>query len=58
MEARVAFQAQQPASQCVPGTGPSACLRKDYLDKLDKHLVHDRMLTEGRLYVHTWGEFA
>ncbi len=31
------------------------CLRKDYLDKLDKHLLHDRMLTEDRLYACTPG---
>lgn len=32
-----------------------AYLKKDYLDKLDKHFVHDRTLMESLFCKHTWG---
>lgn len=50
---RFAFQ---PCGVCAERPRPRPCLRKDYLDKLDKHLLHDRMLTEDRLYACTPGD--
>lgn len=41
---------------CAGRPQPRPCLRKDYLDKLDKHLLHDRTLTEDGLYACTPGD--
>lgn len=43
----------EPSPRCMRGFSLAACFTKDYLDKLDKHLVCDRMLMEGRP-AHTW----